>query len=111
LLVKDGVNITTVAHAGRAIPTHLRTALQAGGYRGCVDGCTASAWLEADHSDIDYAKGGVLSWENTDWLCKTHHRQKTAGAILEPRQAGTRLRTLTPTERSWTGTALTTRQA
>jgi hypothetical protein len=102
-LVKDGVNITTVAHAGRSIPTHLRTALQAGGYRCCVDGCTASAWLEADHSDIDYAKGGVLSWANTDWLCKTHHRQKTAGAILGPRQAGTRLRTLTPTERARSG--------
>jgi hypothetical protein len=99
-LVKNGENITTVAHAGRAIPAHLKTALTAGGYRCCVDGCTASAWLEADHSDIDYAKGGVLSWDNTDWLCKNHHRQKTAGAVLGPRQPGTRLRTLTPSDQN-----------
>ena len=66
----------TVAHLGRQVTAHQRTALQARGYRCEVPGCTADHLLEIDH---------VTGWAITKdtrlsdlaWLCTTHHRQKS----------------------------------
>ena len=66
----------TVAHLGRQVTAHQRTALEARGYRCEVPGCTADHLLEIDH---------VTGWAITKdtrlsdlaWLCMTHHRQKS----------------------------------
>ena len=66
----------TVAHLGRQVTAHQRTALQARGYQCEVPGCTADHLLEIDH---------VTGWAITKdtrlpdlaWLCTTHHRQKS----------------------------------
>ena len=66
----------TVAHLGRQVTAHQRTALEARGYLCEVPGCTADHLLEIDH---------VTGWAITKdtrlsdlaWLCTTHHRQKS----------------------------------
>ena len=66
----------TVAHLGRQVTAHQRTALQARGYQCEVPGCTADHLLEIDH---------VTGWAITKdtrlpdlaWLCTSHHRQKS----------------------------------
>ncbi|MEO2105609.1 MAG: DUF222 domain-containing protein, partial [Actinomycetota bacterium] len=66
----------TVAHLGRQVTAHQRTALEARGYQCEVPGCTADHLLEIDH---------VTGWAITKqtrlgdlaWLCTTHHRQKS----------------------------------
>jgi len=67
---------TCVAHLGRQVTAHQRTALQARGYQCEVPGCTADHLLEIDH---------VTGWATTKdtrlsdlaWLCTSHHRQKS----------------------------------
>ena len=66
----------TVAHLGRQVTAHQRTALEARGYQCEVPGCTADHLLEIDH---------VTGWAITKdtrlpdlaWLCTSHHRQKS----------------------------------
>ncbi|WP_216826030.1 HNH endonuclease signature motif containing protein [Euzebya pacifica] len=66
----------TVAHLGRQVTAHQRTALEARGYCCEVPGCAADHLLEIDH---------VTGWAITKdtrlsdlaWLCTTHHRQKS----------------------------------
>ena len=66
----------TVAHLGRQVTAHQRTALEARGYCCEVPGCTADHLLEIDH---------ITGWAITKqtrlgdlaWLCATHHRQKS----------------------------------
>jgi hypothetical protein len=95
-VIKKGRDITTVAHFGRHIPAHLRTAMIVAGRECVVEGCDAHGYLEIDHSDVDYAKGGPAAWWNLDFGCGVHHRLKTLGWILGPRNPTTRKRTLTP---------------
>ena len=97
-VIKQGRDITTVAHFGRHIPGHLRTAMIVGGRECVVAGCNARGYLEIDHSEIDYAKGGPAAWWNLDYGCSPHHRRKTQGWILGPRDAKTGKRTLTQPE-------------
>jgi hypothetical protein len=94
-VIKKGRDITTVAHFGRHIPAHLRTAMIVGGRECVVAGCSARGYLEIDHSDIDYAKGGPAAWWNLDYGCSPHHRLKTQGWKLGPRDTKTGKRTLT----------------
>jgi hypothetical protein len=84
-LVKKGRDITTVAHFGRHIPAELQTAMIAGGRECEVAGCHARGYLERDHCEVDYARGGPTSWWNLAWLCASHHRRKTRGWKLGPR--------------------------
>jgi hypothetical protein len=95
-IIKKGRDITTVAHFGRHIPAHLRTAMIVAGRECCIEGCHASGYLEIDHSEVDYAKGGPAAWWNNDFDCTTHHDLKTRGWILGPRNPTTGKRTLTP---------------
>jgi hypothetical protein len=95
-IIKKGRDITTVAHLGRHIPAHLRTAMLVAGRECCVEGCNARGYLEIDHADVDYAKGGPASWVNLDHECSIHHDRKTRGWILGPRNPTTGKRTLTP---------------
>jgi len=99
-IIKKGRDITTVAHFGRHIPAHLRTAMIVAGRECCIEGCDARGYLEIDHSEVDYAKGGPAAWWNNDYDCTPHHRLKTQGWILGPRNPTTGKRTLTPPDRA-----------
>jgi hypothetical protein len=93
-IVKKGKDIATVAHLGRYIPAELRTALLVAGRECDVEGCGHRGYLEIDHSEIDYAKGGPTAWWNLTWLCSIHHKRKTGGATLGPPDPQTRKRTM-----------------
>ena len=94
-IIKKGRDITTVAHFGRHIPAHLRTAMIVAGRECVVTGCHARGYLEIDHSDVDFAAGGPAAWWNVGYGCSPHHRLKTQGWKLGPRDPKTGKRTLT----------------
>lgn len=76
-VITDGVDIRTIAHCGRHINAHLRTAL-AWKFRCCVEpGCGASLGTEIDHVH-PVGKQGLTAWENLEPRCRAHHREKTA---------------------------------
>jgi hypothetical protein len=58
-----------------------------------AEGCDCRGYLERDHFEV-HAKGGLTSFENLGWLCYRHHRLKSRGWILGPRDPITRKRTL-----------------
>jgi hypothetical protein len=95
-VIKKGRDITTVAHFGRHIPAHLRTAMIVGGRECVIAGCHARGYLEIDHAEVDHAKGGPAAWWNLDYGCAVHHRRKTRGWKLGPRDPKTGKRTLKP---------------
>ncbi len=94
-VIKKGRDIACVAHFGRHIPAHLRTAMIVGGRECVVAGCSARGYLEIDHSEIDFAAGGPAAWWNLDYGCSPHQRRKTQGWKLGPRDPNTGKRTLT----------------
>jgi Domain of unknown function (DUF222) len=95
-VVKKGKDITTVAHFGRHIPAELRTALIVSGRECSIEGCSDRGYLELDHCEIDFAKGGSTSWRNLAWECSIHHDRKTEGWILGPPDPVTGKRRLSP---------------
>jgi hypothetical protein len=99
-IIKKGRDITTVAHFGRRIPAHLRTAMIVGGRECDAEGCHNRGYLELDHCEIDFAAGGPAAWWNLDWFCSVDHDRKTRGWILGPRNPVTGKRTLTPPARA-----------
>jgi hypothetical protein len=98
-IVKKGRDITTVAHFGRHIPVHLRTAMIVGGRECSAEGCHNRGYLELDH-ERDFAKGGPAAWWNLDWYCSVDHDRKTRGWTLGPRNPYTGKRMLTPPARA-----------
>ncbi len=94
-VIRKGKDILTVAHLGRHVPAEVMTALVVDGRECEVEGCNCRGYLERDHRD-DHAKGGLTSFENLGWLCYRHHRLKSRGWILGPRDPITRKRTLRP---------------
>ena len=66
----------TVAHLGRQVTAHQRTALEARGYCCEVPGCTADHLLEIDHV-TGWAITRTTRLSDLAWLCTTHHRQKS----------------------------------
>ncbi len=95
-IVKKGKDITTVAHFGRHIPAHLRTAMTVSGRECSIEGCTGREHLELDHCEIDHAKGGPTARWNLAWLCSVHHKRKTKGWKLGPPDPETGKRKLEP---------------
>ncbi len=95
-IVKKGRDIATVAHFGRHIPAHLRTAMIVAGRECVIEGCESRGYLEIDHCDVDYAEGGPASWLNLGYGCSIHHDQKSRGWKLGPRNPRTGKRTLSP---------------
>jgi hypothetical protein len=95
-VIKKGRDIATVAHLGRHIPALLQTALIAGGRECVVHGCHGHGYLEIDHSEVDFAKGGPAAWWNLGWLCSQHHRLKSSGWVLGPPDPCTGKRQLFP---------------
>lgn len=76
ILERDGVQVTRVAHAGRTIPAHLRTALEARDPTCVVPDCDMRNGLEIDHV-VPLAVGGETRMDNLARLCRYHHGQKT----------------------------------
>jgi hypothetical protein len=95
-IVKNGKDITTVAHFGPHIPAELRTAMVVSGRECTIEGCSGREYLELDHSEIDYAKQGPTAWWNLIWLCSIHHTRKTQGWNLGLPDPGTGKRRLDP---------------
>ena len=75
-VISDGIDVRTVAHFGRSIPAHLKTALQFRDRCCVVPGCGRTFGLEYDHI-VEFALGGPTSLENLCRLCGPHHAQKT----------------------------------
>ncbi len=87
VLVTDGVDVTTVARAGRTIPAALRRALEERDPVCVVPGCDTRDRLEIDHL-VPYAEGGEVSLGNLARLCHWHHYLKTHHAHRLERGAG-----------------------
>jgi hypothetical protein len=68
--------VYTVAHAGRQVTAHQRTALEARGYRCEVPGCGVRHNLEIDHR-TGWVITRCTKLDDLVWLCKWHHHQKT----------------------------------
>ncbi len=77
VVIADGVDVTTVCHLGRSIPTALRTALLARDPACVVPGCDVASGLEFDHWAVPFAEGGAASLENLARLCHHHHYLRT----------------------------------
>jgi Domain of unknown function (DUF222)/HNH endonuclease len=76
ILVTDGVDVTTVAHAGRTIPAALRRALTERDPCCAVPGCDVREALEIDHIR-PVGDGGMTTLANLVRLCHWHHYLKT----------------------------------
>jgi hypothetical protein len=76
VIVTKGVEITAVAHAGRTIPAHLRTALECRDPVCIVPGCDIRRGLQIDHRG-PWAETRRTSLDNTARLCRWHHYQKS----------------------------------
>jgi hypothetical protein len=76
VLVTNGVDVTTVAHAGRTIPAALRRALVERDPVCVVPGCGVGQALEIDHVE-PFGQGGPTSLANLVRLCRWHHYLKT----------------------------------
>jgi hypothetical protein len=94
-VIQKGRDIATVAHLGRHVPAVVQTAMIVGGRECEVTGCHRRSYLERDHSECGYARGGPTAWWNLAWLCSVHHRRKTTGWKLSPPDPSTGKRTLT----------------
>ena len=75
-VVIDGVDVTRVAHFGRTIPAHLRTAVETRDRTCVIAGCETDRHLEIDHN-VPVAMRGETSLVNLGRVCHHHHDLKT----------------------------------
>ena len=75
-VVTDGVDVYTVAHLGRTVTAHQRTALEVRDRECVVPGCHQTGHLEIDHVD-GWAQTGITKLDRLARLCHFHHAQKT----------------------------------
>jgi hypothetical protein len=76
VLLVDGVDVTRIAHTGRTVTAHQRSALRERSSTCEVPGCDARTNLEIDHDD-PWALSKNTSLDNLNVLCRWHHYQKT----------------------------------
>jgi hypothetical protein len=76
VLVTKGVEVVGVAHSGRTIPAHIRTALEIRDPKCIVPRCDVRRGLEIDHRDT-FSRTRVTKLDDTARLCGWHHYQKT----------------------------------
>jgi hypothetical protein len=76
VLVTDGVDVKAVAHAGRTIPAHLRSALEVRDPKCIVPRCDRTVGLQIDHRET-YGRTRVTRLEDLGRLCGWHHHLKT----------------------------------
>lgn len=77
LVITNGIDVTTICHLGRSIPTPLKTALIERDETCVVPGCDVATGLEIDHWAVSFADGGPASLENLARLCGHHHYLRT----------------------------------
>jgi Domain of unknown function (DUF222) len=75
-VVTDGVDVYTVAHLGRTVTAHQRTALEVRDRHCVVPGCPVYRHLEIDHVD-EWQATHVTKLDRLARLCHFHHHQKT----------------------------------
>jgi hypothetical protein len=76
IVLTKGVEITAVAHGGRTIPAHLRTALECRDPKCIVPHCDMRRGLQIDHRH-PWAATRNTSLTNLARLCQWHHYQKS----------------------------------
>jgi hypothetical protein len=76
LVISNGVDVQTVCHIGRHVSTFIETALQERDPTCVVPGCDAAVFLEKDHWQKSFAKGGPTDLANLCRLCSRHHHLK-----------------------------------
>ena len=84
VVVRRGRDVVNVAHHGRGLNAHQRTAIEAGGLRCTNVACNRTIAIEIDHR-TPWAADPITALANQDPLCPGCHRQKTHhGWCLEP---------------------------
>jgi hypothetical protein len=74
IVVRDGVDITTVTSGGRHITSELKTAVFERDSYACVrPGCGSTKHLEMHHYRLDHAKGGPAAYWNLATVCSHDH--------------------------------------
>jgi hypothetical protein len=79
VVISDGVDVTTVCHLGRAVPAHIRSALEDRDRSCVVPGCDVAKGLEIDHYQVAFHHDGPTELWNLARLCHWHHYLKTHG--------------------------------
>jgi len=83
-VITKGTDIVNVAHLGRGLNAHQRTALEAADLRCANRACNHTIAIQVDHR-TPYAAEQVTALPNQDPLCPDCHRRKTHhGWHLEP---------------------------
>jgi hypothetical protein len=76
VLLTKGVDVTAVAHGGRMIPAHLRTAVEARDRKCIVPRCNNRRDTQIDHRN-SFGRTRVTKLEDLALLCRWHHYMKT----------------------------------
>jgi hypothetical protein len=86
VVVTKGVEVTTVAHAGRSIPAHLRTAVEARDPKCIVPTCDIRRGLEIDHRApwTPTRDTGLANLARLCHLCGIPHNQHYADRRIMP---------------------------
>jgi len=72
VIIGNGVDVTSVCHVGRAVPAHIRTALENRDEKCVVPGCDVAKGLEIDHYQIAFENDGPTELWNLCRLCHWH---------------------------------------
>jgi hypothetical protein len=81
VVIADGKDVKTIAHMGRAIPAHIRSALEDRDETCVVPGCQVTKGLEIDHYQVAFCHDGPTELWNLARLCHWHHQLKTNGGF------------------------------
>jgi hypothetical protein len=73
VFVTDGVDVQSVCHVGRTVPTHVQSALEERDPRCVVPGCDVAHGLENHHWDVPYAQCGTSTLAGLARVCAWHH--------------------------------------
>jgi hypothetical protein len=76
VLVTNGVDVMAVAHPGRTIPAHLRSAVEVRDRKCIVPRCDRTTGLQIDHRNT-FGRTQVTKLEDLARLCPWHHHFKT----------------------------------
>ena len=77
VIITDGVDVRSVCHVGRAVPAHIRSALEDRDEEVRGSGLRCGQGLEIDHYQIGFAQDGPTELWNLCRLCRWHHYLKT----------------------------------
>ena len=76
VLLTKGVDVVAVAHGGRTIPAHVRSAVEARDRTCIVPGCNRRRDTQIDHRN-SFGRTRVTKLEDLALLCRWHHYMKT----------------------------------